>query len=229
MSSLAGHAINEWRAIPGAQPGRSRMKEVDMTRKQKRGFAEATRKRWTRRRFGAAALALLLPPPGASAEDTVFETFDDSPETRWEFFADTVMGGVSTGQVSFLKEGGVAFARMTGQVSTANRGGFIQFRRKLSRELDARTEGVRLVARGNDQRYFVHLRTKGTMLPWQYFQSAFDVRRDWREFRLPLTSFAASGGLMRASPPAASVTSVGIVAYGRDHEARIDVREIGFF
>ena len=34
--------------------------------------------------------------------------------------------------------------------------------------------GVRLVVRGNAERYFVHLRTTGTVLPWQYYQAGFD-------------------------------------------------------
>jgi hypothetical protein len=39
----------------------------------------------------------------------------------------------------------------------------------------AGTTGVRLIVRGNDQRYFVHLGTGGTLLPWHYYQAGFDV------------------------------------------------------
>jgi hypothetical protein len=96
----------------------------------------------------------------------MFETFDDQPASRWEYLADTVMGGVSEGRVSFAREDGAAFARLEGQVSTANRGGFIQMRRKLDAPPDG-IAGLRLVVRGNGERYFVHLRTTGTALPWQ--------------------------------------------------------------
>ena len=56
----------------------------------------------------------------------MIENFKLQPETRWRFFTDDVMGGVSTGQVTFLKEGNQTYAHMTGNVSTENNGGFIQ-------------------------------------------------------------------------------------------------------
>ena len=124
----------------------------------------------TRRRFAAFALAAAAPlwsAPTATAQDTSIEDFAMQPETRWRFFTDEVMGGVSTGQVVFVEQEGRTHARMTGRVSTANRGGFIQMRLDLASPPPAGTAGVRLIVRGNDQRYFVHLRTSGTILPWQ--------------------------------------------------------------
>ena len=151
------------------------------------------------------------------------------PETRWRFFTDQVMGGVSTGGVTFSQQDGLPFARMSGRVSTANRGGFIQMRLDLASPPPESTTGVRLIVRGNAQRYFVHLRTNGTVLPWQYYQAGFDVSEDWGEVRLPLEAFKASGALLQNLPDAESLTSVAVVAYGRDHDARIDVREVGFY
>lgn len=159
----------------------------------------------------------------------MFEDFETNPATRWEYIADTVMGGVSSGQVSFETNGTDSFARLTGTVSTANRGGFIQFRRQLDDPVPADTGGIRLVVRGNGERYFIHLRTTGTLLPWQFYQSGFEAPGTWTEVRLPLSSFRASGSLLRATPSASTLTSVGVVAYGRDHEALLDVREIGFY
>jgi hypothetical protein len=177
----------------------------------------------------AVLMALAGTPLPLEADGMTLDTFEQRPETRWRFFADTVMGGVSSGQVAFLEEGGTAFARMTGSVSTANNGGFIQIRTDLASPPDPGTRGVRLVVRGNDQRYFVHLRTRGTMLPWQYYQAGFDVTGDWAEIRLPFEAFTASGRMLRKMPRAQGLSSVGIVAYGRDHEASIDVREVGFY
>ncbi|OZA12972.1 MAG: NADH ubiquinone oxidoreductase, partial [Rhodobacterales bacterium 17-64-5] len=151
------------------------------------------------------------------------------PETRWQFFTDQVMGGVSTGGVVFVQNDGESFARMTGQVSTENRGGFIQMRLELTAPPPEGTTGVRLVVRGNSQRYFVHLRTGGTVLPWQYYQAGFEVTETWTEVRLPLAEFTASGGMLRSVPRAESLTSVAVVAYGRDHDALIEVREVGFY
>jgi hypothetical protein len=95
------------------------------------------------------------------------------------------MGGVSSGQVTLLSEGDWRFARMTGAVSTENNGGFIQMRLDLPQGAAAGADGVRLIVRGNSQRYFVHLRTGGTRLPWQYYQAGFEVGPDWAEVRLP--------------------------------------------
>lgn len=176
-----------------------------------------------------AALGLMGFAISAQAGNVMFENFEDDPGTRWQYVADTVMGGVSTGAVEFSTEAGTSFARLAGTVSTENRGGFIQFRRKLEAPLAADTQGIRLLVRGNGQRYFVHVRTRGTLLPWQYYQAGFETGDTWTEIRLPLSGFEPSGSMLRATPAAASLTSVGIVAYGRDHEAQVDVREIGFY
>ncbi len=165
----------------------------------------------------------------AKAEGTFTETFETAPEARWDYVADTVMGGVSTGELTFLSEGDTTFARMTGRVSTDNNGGFIQFRHKLADGPGAEVTGVRLLVRGNGDRYFVHLRTRGTLLPWQYYQAEFPTTKGWSEVRLPLTAFKPSGAMLRAMPAAKSINSVGVVAYGRDHAARVDVSEVGFY
>lgn len=180
-------------------------------------------------KLAAVAFVLFGVPSLLAAEDNMIENFESQPETRWRFFADTVMGGVSSGQVAFETDGRTAYARMTGIVSTANNGGFIQIRTELPDAAPAGTAGVRLIVRGNDQRYFVHLRTSGTVLPWQYYQAGFDVTGTWNEVRLPFEAFEASGRMLRRIPRAESLRSVGIVAYGRDHDAEIDIREVGFY
>lgn len=182
-----------------------------------------------RRQFGIALLSALIFPIQSFATKPVFEDFGVDAENRWRFFADTVMGGISSGEVTFKRDISGTFARMTGTVSTANNGGFIQFRRLLQNPLPRETRGLRLIVRGNGQQYFVHLRTTGTFFPWQYYQSDFTANQAWSEVWLPLINFKASGAFMRSPPTARSLRSVGIVAYGRDHEAQIDVREIDFY
>ena len=175
-------------------------------------------------------IAVVFGTPGPSlAQSMLIEDFTMQPETRWRFFADTVMGGISTGQMTFVTEDGRSHALMTGRVSTENNGGFIQIRLDLQAAPPKDAVGVRLVVRGNDTRYFVHLRTSGTVLPWQYYQASFDVSRNWVEVKLPFESFKASGRLLRSTPDPQSLESVGIVAFGRDHEAEIAVREVGFY
>jgi hypothetical protein len=177
----------------------------------------------------SATLLTLHAALSAGAADTAPGDHAMATGIDWRFFTDTVMGGVSTGRVTPMEEDGHTFLRMTGTVSTANRGGFIQMRTDLAAPPPEGTTGVRLVVRGNGQRYFVHLRTTGTILPWQYYQAGFDTSHDWTEVRLPFASFRASGALLRAEPRPGSLTSLAVVAYGRDHKAEIDVREAGFY
>ncbi|MEM6462640.1 MAG: CIA30 family protein [Pseudomonadota bacterium] len=176
--------------------------------------------------FGLSVASLSI---GAVAQNIMLDNFENSPEARWGYVADTVMGGVSTGELSFEEEDGKALARLTGEVSTANRGGFIQFRRALDERPADGTEGVRLIARGNGERYFVHLRTTGTALPWQFYQAGFDTTPGWTEVRIPFSQFKASGGMLRSQLRAGTLKSIGIVAYGRDHEAEVEIQEIGFY
>ena len=107
--------------------------------------------------FGLTVATVLVfwDSSSALAEDIMIDDFKSQPEKRWRFIADTVMGGNSTGNVSFLTENKDTYARMTGNVSTQNNGGFIQFRMKLTSPLPKLAVGLRLVVRGNDQKYFM--------------------------------------------------------------------------
>ena len=141
----------------------------------------------------------------------------------WTYLADTVMGGVSEGQARVTGD----VLRLTGSVSTANRGGFIQARAAMPEGLPDGVAAIRLRVRGNGERYFVHLRTTRTRLPWQYYQQGFDTGPDWAELRLPLSGFAPSGRMMAADVAPGDVRSIGIVAYGRAHVADVSVAAMG--
>lgn len=173
------------------------------------------------RRLLVVCIVLLASPLMA---DTVLEDFD--PPGDWTFFTDQVMGGVSTGGAEIAVIEGRRALRLTGDVSTENRGGFIQARKDLPDGLPAGTEGIRLRVRGNGERYFVHLRTGGTVLPWQYYQAPFQTGADWTEVDIPLEAFDPSGALLRATPRPEGVRSIAVVAYGRDHEAEVSVARI---
>ncbi|MFY0660374.1 MAG: CIA30 family protein [Shimia sp.] len=165
----------------------------------------------------------------ATKAEEMFETFDANPSTRWTYFADNVMGGVSTGDATFERDASGAFVRLSGEVSTDNNGGFIQVRRTLSNRLPDNAKGVQLKVRGNGGAYFIHLRTKGTRLPWQYYQAQFATSLDWTDVQLPFSAFKPSGSFLRKTPRADTVTSVAIVAFGRDHTALVDFSEVEWF
>jgi hypothetical protein len=174
---------------------------------------------------------MLFFAPLLKANEIMIDNFEATSNVNWDYLSDQVMGGVSEGSASLGidSDSGNTYVQMTGDVSTENNGGFIQLRTRLPSGVGQDVSGVYLRARGNSQKYFIHLRTRGTMLPWQYYQAEFDVSEDWQIFRLPLTVFKPSGSWLGKSPSPRSIRSLGIVAYGRDHKAIIDVDEIGFY
>ncbi|GAA6200208.1 CIA30 family protein [Aquicoccus sp. SU-CL01552] len=177
----------------------------------------------------ALPLVLSLALAATSAPAQTLEDFTGTTAGNWRFISDQVMGGVSQGRAGVEAESGETFLRLTGTVSTENRGGFIQARRDLPGGLPTDTRGVALRARGDGQRYFLHLRTTGTVLPWQYYQAPFTPGPDWGEIRVPLSAFTASGSLLRNTPRAGAVRSIALVAYGRDHLADVSLTRITLY
>ena len=147
----------------------------------------------------------------------------------WEYLGDSVMGGVSQGRMTRETVDGRAVLRLSGVVSTENRGGFIQMRTEVPGGLPGEARGLLLRVRGNGARYFAHLRTRASVLPWQFRQAAFDTGPDWAEVRLPWSDFAAKGGPGLAPLTPGGIRSVGLAAYGRDHVAELWLSDIGWW
>ncbi len=152
----------------------------------------------------------------------LIDDFSDGGAPDWRVFTDRVMGGVSTG--SARVEAGAL--HLTGTVSTANGGGFVQARLDLPGPLPADTTALRIRVRGDGQRYFLHIRTTDARRPWNYYQAGFDTVPDWREIDLALADFHASGRGLPARPAPERITSVALVAYGRDHDADVRLARI---
>ena len=165
----------------------------------------------------------------AKADERMIEDFASNPETRWAFFTDQVMGGVSNGEASFAREANENYVRLRGKVSTENNGGFIQIRTKLESRIPRSAQGITLTVRGNGEEYLLHVRTPGTVLPWQYYQASFTTTPDWKEILIPFDSFKPSGRTFRASLRPQSARSIGVVAYGRDYDADVSVASVGFY
>lgn len=181
---------------------------------------------WCRMTIVTVVLALIALTAGAR-EALMRDDFDNQPEQRWRFVSDRVMGGISNGNVVFDRIDGDTVAHMTGVVSTANNGGFIQFRRNI--EAPQGALGVALRVRGNGENYFLHARTRGARVPWHYYRAGFNTASEWREVRLPFAGFLPSSDRLKGGLQAASIRSLGIVAYGRDHRADIQVAWLGFY
>ena len=160
------------------------------------------------------------------AESILKDNFQDS--NQWKFISDNVMGGVSTGSINYVMKEGNSSAYLSGNVSTKNNGGFIQIRRSL-KDIDlSKAKYIKITAKGNNQKYFLHLRTSGTILPWQYYQISFEVKEEYKEYILQIKEFKKSGSFQPSMVNSKSISSVAVVAYGRDHKADIHVKEISF-
>ena len=162
-----------------------------------------------------------------SNADTMLKDHFEDPN-QWRYIADNVMGGVSKGNVEFQNAEDGNIALLQGNVSTENNGGFIQIRRTL-RNIDLHeAKSIKIIAKGNEQEYFVFLRTTGTVLPWQYYSAEFKVTENFEEFILPIDEFKKSGLLMTGKINPKNITSIGLVAFGRDHQAELHVKEVEF-
>ena len=159
-------------------------------------------------------------------EEVLFENFIKNPEKKWEFISDQVMGGESDGKIQFVKEDDKSFARMTGIVSLENNGGFIQIRKKIDFSLSKEIKSIKIQVRGNNQEYFIHIRTSGTILPWQYYQAPFIATDKWETQDIKLIEFKRSGIMLAKKINPKNIKSIAIVAYGKEHEAFIDVNNI---
>ncbi|MDQ2090990.1 CIA30 family protein [Marimonas arenosa] len=177
----------------------------------------------------AGFCAVMLAAPSARGQDRMIEDFTGSPGDRWEYISDQVMGGVSSGRVSLQRDGGQVFLRLQGEVSTANNGGFIQARLKLSERLPNTAQGLELKVRGNGQTYYVHARTGGTVLPWTFYQASFEVTPRWATVRIPFEAFQARGRMLRKTLAPEAIRSLAVVAYGRDHTADLSVADIRIY
>ena len=161
---------------------------------------------------------------------------------EWKYQSDQVMGGVSEGDASLVQDGDMFFFRLTGDVSTRNNGGFVQFRSKVSLfnkpemfqlihnadKNGQELEGVRLNVRGNGERYHVMIRTYSTWSPSDYYYHTFDTSPDWKQVDLPFSEFRRSkSGDMDLG--ADQMRDFAVVAYGRDFKSDVSVSNISFY
>lgn len=145
----------------------------------------------------------------------------------WEYVADTVMGGVSSGQI---QPDGTAM-RLTGAVSLDNNGGFVQMAFDLSEgggTFDASAfEGVEIEVRGNGEAYDLRLRTDELRRPWHSFRTEFTATSDWQTLRMPFSDFKPHRTDVTFDP--ARLRRIGVLAIGREFEADVSVRRVGFY
>jgi hypothetical protein len=161
---------------------------------------------------------------------------------EWKYQSDQVMGGVSEGDTSLMQDGDMFYFRLTGDVSTKNNGGFVQFRSKVSlfnkpemfqlihkaHKEGEGLEGVRLNVRGNGETYHVMIRTYFTWSPSDYYYQTFETRPNWQQVDLPFNKFKSSKYRQRGLE-VDQIRDFAVVAYGRDFKSDVSVSEISFY
>jgi hypothetical protein len=149
----------------------------------------------------------------------------------WEFISDQVMGGVSTGKIDFGRWEDRSCLHMTGLVSLENNGGFIQARLKLNpkaKYLDASSfTGVSIRVKGNGESYALHLHTKHTWLPWQFYQAEFQTNEAWQDIKVSFKKFQPVS--LKNKLDTSKLKSIAIVAIKKEFQADILVDQVSFY
>ena len=97
------------------------------------------------------------------------------------------MGGKSDGFM-LLKESQnqeFDFISAKGNVSTDG-GGFLMFRKEIDNNSLDNFSKVKFKARGNNEKYFIHIKTKGSFFPWVRYLAEFEVTEEWKDFEKEL-------------------------------------------
>ena len=171
-------------------------------------------------------------PSNASDINKIIDDFTDSPERRWQFYTDQVMGGVSEGEASVKLGPEGPYVRLEGLVSTANNGGFIQIRRNVSEQSND-AKGILLKVRGNGEKYYIHVNTsETTFLPQQYrfyYQASFFTSKNWSEVKIPFSTFKRSSSQISKYFNGKNLETIGLLAYGRNHNALLEVKYLSLY
>lgn len=149
----------------------------------------------------------------------------------WEYVADNVMGGVSTGQIETAVFHGQKATRLTGDVSLENNGGFVQMAFDLNGDrstMDASAyTGIEIDLRGNGEAYDLRLRTDQLTRPWHSYRVDLVATPEWRTLQIPFTAFAPH----RTDIPfdSARLRRVGLLAIGRVFKADVMVSGVRLY
>jgi hypothetical protein len=149
---------------------------------------------------------------------------------KWSFFTDSVMGGLSEGRANISNIQDIQCYQMTGNVTTEKNGGFIQIRTLLNPLINAKKyEGIYIKVYGNNKNYSLHVRTKITLAPWQYYSYRFVAKNEWLEIKAPFKNFKKSNFYQPKELSKQNIKSVGLVAAFEDFYANVCLAEIGFY
>ena len=165
------------------------------------------------------------------SKDQISIPFTEENARYWQYISDQTMGGVSDGQAILDKDGDMIFARLTGNVSTANNGGFIQIRTNFSFvdliNTNKDLKGVLLNTKGNGETYHIFIRTSEDRSYRDFYSATFTANDNWEIVDLPFTKFKHR--YLNRALDGNDIRTFGIVAYGRDFYSDVSVSEISFY
>ncbi|MDC0044707.1 CIA30 family protein [Pelagibacteraceae bacterium] len=165
------------------------------------------------------------------SKDQISIPFTEENARYWQYISDQTMGGVSDGQAILDKDGDMIFARLTGNVSTANNGGFIQIRTNFSFvdliNTNKDLKGVLLNTKGNGETYHIFIRTSEDRSYRDFYSATFTTNDNWEIVDLPFSKFKHR--YSNRSLDGNDIRTFGIVAYGRSFYSDVSVSEISFY
>ena len=97
------------------------------------------------------------------------------------------MGGISNSSIEWDENG---YGIFSGNISTANNGGFGMVRLPIKVELNESFQNIKLKVKGDGKKYQFRIKSNNFQRHW-YVQS-FQTSNEWEEITLPLSEFYPS-------------------------------------
>lgn len=140
--------------------------------------------------IGWFVLMVAIFPMLAMAQERVLFQFNNPQELQsWRSVNDGVMGGRSTGRVSYGGDGALDFS---GFLSLENNGGFASIR-SVSPNMDLKPNDVIFIrVRGDGRKYTFNIYTQSNLRGVSYRQSFNTTKDKWTVVALPVNKFVAT-------------------------------------
>ena len=147
----------------------------------------------------------------------------------WRFVKDQIMGGKSDGFLTLNESANESFDFISakGNVSTDG-GGFLMFRTKIEQRDLSDFSKIKFKAKGNNEKYFIHIKTKGSIFPWVRYLAEFQVSEEWKDFEIEFKDFIrySNKAPKRRKLNSNKINLIGVEASGRDFKMDIDIASI---
>lgn len=176
------------------------------------------------------------PTMNEQVESFLIDDFSDSDGlstfgTQWRMFTDRVMEGKSTAEWGYEMIEGRRAVRLQGDISLENNGGFAQIALPLTKERQAFDasdfKGVRIWVLGNNEAYYIHIRTEDTRQPWQYYSAKFVTDGSWQKVEIPFSNFNPES--LGQELNTTKLVRIAVVAIKKEFVADVAVSRLEFY